>query len=67
MPIYEWRCPRGHEWEERQEHFGTKGKKPCPKCGATAKKKISQGTGFRLMGEDWPSVNFGATPGGSRD
>jgi putative FmdB family regulatory protein len=69
MPVYEWRCREcGHVFEELQDHFAKRNdKKLCPTCGALATRTINTGTGFRLMGEGWPSVDSGCTPGGSRD
>ena len=68
MPVYVWKCKRGHVFEIRQDNFAErKDRKLCPTCGALAVRTINTGTGFRLMGEDWPSVVSGATPGGSRD
>lgn len=66
MPVYTWRCKRGHEFDERQDTFAKDGdKKLCPKCGALATRTINARTTFRLMGAGWPSTDIGKTPGGS--
>lgn len=49
MPIYEYRCPAcGNEFELMQS-FSAEAQHECPKCGATAQRKISH-SGFVLKG-----------------
>lgn len=49
MPIYEYQCPEcGHGFELIQP-VSASSEQPCPACGATASRKISQ-SGFVLKG-----------------
>ena len=51
MPIYEYRCSKGHEYE-RAEGFDAPTEQRCPKCGGTSRRLISmpavifKGSGF---------------------
>lgn len=51
MPIYEYRCPKGHEYE-RAEGFDAPTEQTCPSCGTRARRVISlpavifKGSGF---------------------
>lgn len=40
MPLYEYKCPRGH-WFEDFNTIENRENKKCPDCGAKAKKLIS--------------------------
>jgi len=52
MPIYEYVCKScGNQFECMQKISETP-VAPCPKCGATADRMISQ-TSFTLKGEGW--------------
>ncbi|GBD14382.1 hypothetical protein HRbin25_00255 [bacterium HR25] len=51
MPIYEYRCPQGHQYE-RWESFSAPVEQDCPQCGARARRVLSppaiifKGSGF---------------------
>ena len=51
MPTYDYRCAKGHRYEQ-QEPFGSPSEQLCIKCGAVAKRQISvpalafKGSGF---------------------
>jgi putative FmdB family regulatory protein len=51
VPVYEYRCKKGHEYE-LTESFSAPSEQKCVKCGATAKRQISmpavifKGSGF---------------------
>ena len=51
MPIYEYRCSKGHEYE-RAEGFKAPSEQTCPKCGGRSRRLISmpavifKGSGF---------------------
>ena len=42
MPVYEYRCSKGHDYE-RTEGFSAPSRQKCD-CGATAQRKISRPT-----------------------
>ena len=50
MPTYEYRCPRGHEFEVFQRISDEPGA-TCPECGEAAERMISAGAGFLFKGE----------------
>ena len=51
MPIYEYQCTKGHEYE-RAEGFDAPTEQRCPKCGGSSRRLISmpsvifKGSGF---------------------
>ena len=51
MPIYEYRCSRGHQYE-RSEGFDAPAEQACPTCGSRSRRQISlpavifKGSGF---------------------
>ena len=55
MPLYEFRCPQGHDFEKFYRSIGgAQSAEPCPECGATASRVISaaglvfKGSGFYI-------------------
>ena len=50
MPTYEYRCPKGHQFEVFQRISDTPGA-PCPECGRPGERQISAGAGFLLKGQ----------------
>lgn len=55
MPLYEFRCPSGHDFEKFYRSIGTSSsEEPCPECGATAARVMStaglvfKGSGFYI-------------------
>lgn len=51
MPIYEYECSKGHQFE-LMESFTAPRTRKCPKCGKTAKRLISLAS-FHLQGSGW--------------
>ncbi len=50
MPTYEYRCPKGHDFDVFQKMSDPPGAK-CPRCGRAAERVISAGAGFIFKGE----------------
>ena len=40
MPVYEYRCGRGHEYE-KVEGFEAPAEHPCPHCGGSSRRQLS--------------------------
>lgn len=60
MPTYEYRCPKGHEFE----HFfrsisAAEGAMKCPECGEVAERRISGGTGLLFKGSGFYITDYG--------
>lgn len=79
MPTYDYRCPKGHEFELFQKMSEEPGA-PCPRCGERAERQISGGGGFLFKGEGFyitdyrseeyrkkASAESGGAEGGSKD
>lgn len=50
MPTYEYRCPKGHEFE-RFQSMSEKPVAECPECGEASERLLSGGAGFIFKGE----------------
>jgi putative FmdB family regulatory protein len=57
MPTYEYRCPRGHEFEVFQRISDEPGA-ICPECGEPAERMISAGAGFLFKGEGFYITDY---------
>ena len=60
MPTYEYRCPKGHEFE----HFfrtisSAESKLACPECGEIAERKVSGGSGLLFKGSGFYITDYG--------
>jgi putative FmdB family regulatory protein len=60
MPTYEYRCPKGHEFE----HFfrtisAAESKMKCPECGEVAERKVSGGSGLLFKGSGFYITDYG--------
>ncbi len=60
MPTYEYRCPRGHEFE----HFfrtisSAESRLNCPECGEVAERKVSGGAGLLFRGSGFYITDYG--------
>lgn len=67
MPLYEYRCAAGHEYE-KAEPFDAPTDRPCPRCGRSSRRQISlpavifKGPGFYSTDN-----RRGGTPSGDGD
>jgi putative FmdB family regulatory protein len=57
MPTYEYRCPRGHEFEVFQRISDEPGA-TCPECGKPAERMISAGAGFLFKGDGFYITDY---------
>ena len=60
MPTYEYRCPKGHEFE----HFfrtisSAESTMKCPECGEVAERRMSGGTGLLFKGSGFYITDYG--------
>ena len=60
MPTYEYRCPKGHEFE----HFfrtlsSAESQMACPECGETAQRQVSGGSGLVFKGSGFYITDYG--------
>jgi len=60
MPTYEYRCPKGHEFE----HFfrsisSSESRMKCPECGELAERIMSAGTGLLFKGSGFYITDYG--------
>lgn len=57
MPTYEYRCPKGHEFEVFQRISEEPGA-TCPECGEPAQRQISAGAGFLFKGDGFYITDY---------
>ncbi len=57
MPTYEYRCPKGHEFEMFQR-MSDEPRAPCPECGKTAERLLSGGAGLIFKGEGFYITDY---------
>ncbi len=57
MPTYEYRCPKGHEFELFQR-MSDEPKATCPECGTEAERLLSAGAGFLFKGEGFYITDY---------
>jgi putative FmdB family regulatory protein len=63
MPIYEYLCPQcGRTFEEWTKTTDSAAEEPCPKCGVSSPRVISQ-TSFVLKGGGWYVSDYGYRKG----
>ena len=65
MPTYQYRCPKGHEFE-RFEKMSDRPRTKCPQCGRIAVRVISGGSGFILKGSGFYITDYGKDGKGPR-
>ena len=73
MPTYEFRCPKGHEFEKFYRSMSAAQLQvPCPTCGKTAERQMSAGAGLVFKGAGFYITDYGKdgkkgapTPAGS--
>ena len=67
MPIYEYQCPKcQHTFEEWVKASDSLGQEPCPKCGESSPRLMSQ-TSFVLKGGGWYVSDYGYRKGVAED
>jgi putative FmdB family regulatory protein len=60
MPTYEFRCPKGHEFEKFYRSIsGAAHELACPTCGLTAERQMSGGTGLVFKGSGFYITDYG--------
>lgn len=60
MPTYEFRCPKGHEFEKFYRSIGTAPSEVhCPECGALAERQLSGGAGLVFKGSGFYITDYG--------
>ena len=57
MPTYEYRCPKGHEFELFQR-MSDKPRAKCPTCNAAAVRRISGGAGLHFKGSGFYITDY---------
>ena len=58
MPTYEYRCPRGHEFEKFSPRMTSHPSATCPKCGTRARRLISGGAGLVFKGSGFYITDY---------
>jgi putative FmdB family regulatory protein len=60
MPTYEFRCPKGHEFEKFYRSMsGAPLELPCPVCGKVAARQMSAGAGLVFKGSGFYITDYG--------
>jgi putative FmdB family regulatory protein len=57
MPTYEYRCPKGHEFE-RFQRMSDDPTSECPECGEMSERLLSGGAGFIFKGEGFYITDY---------
>lgn len=57
MPTYEYRCPKGHEFELFQR-ISDPPAAACPECGAAAERLLSAGAGLLFKGSGFYITDY---------
>jgi putative FmdB family regulatory protein len=60
MPTYEFRCPKGHEFERFYRKISdAPSEQSCPECGAIAERQLSAGAGLLFKGSGFYLTDYG--------
>jgi putative FmdB family regulatory protein len=65
MPTYEYRCPKGHEFEVVQR-ITDRTRARCPRCGMVAERQMSGGAGLIFKGSGFYITDYGKDGKGPR-
>ncbi|MDX1673176.1 MAG: FmdB family zinc ribbon protein [Longimicrobiales bacterium] len=57
MPTYEYRCPKGHEFEKFQR-MTDPAQAECPECGEAAERILSGGAGLLFKGDGFYITDY---------
>jgi putative FmdB family regulatory protein len=57
MPTYEYRCPKGHEFEKFQR-ISEPPVAQCPECGVEAERLLSTGAGLLFKGSGFYITDY---------
>ena len=57
MPTYEYRCPKGHEFDLFQR-MSDEPRAACPECGESAERLMSAGVGLIFKGEGFYITDY---------
>jgi putative FmdB family regulatory protein len=57
MPTYEYRCPKGHDFELFQR-MSDEPRAVCPECGGESERLISGGAGFLFKGDGFYITDY---------
>jgi putative FmdB family regulatory protein len=57
MPTYEYRCPKGHEFE-RFQRMSDEPASGCPECGEISERLLSGGAGFIFKGDGFYITDY---------
>lgn len=57
MPTYEYRCPKGHDFELFQR-MSDEPRAACPECGEIAERLLSGGAGLIFKGEGFYITDY---------
>lgn len=57
MPTYEYRCPKGHEFEKFQR-MSEPPVATCPECGTGAERLLSPGVGLLFKGSGFYITDY---------
>ena len=60
MPTYEYRCPKGHQFEHFFRTISSSEKEfKCPQCGEWAERLVSGGSGLVFKGSGFYITDYG--------
>lgn len=60
MPTYEYRCPKGHDFEKFYSRISeAEATLACPECGEVAERRISGGAGLLFKGSGFYLTDYG--------
>lgn len=65
MPTYEYRCPKGHEFEVVQR-ITNRARAKCPRCGMVAERQMSGGAALIFKGSGFYITDYGKDGKGPR-
>jgi putative FmdB family regulatory protein len=58
MPTYEFKCPKGHEFEKYYPTITSTRRLKCPQCGKMAARLISGGAGLVFKGSGFYITDY---------